>query len=738
MDVDIDVAGAYRTVNYPCARRTYHILLFPAISADQITQLLNGLYRIRSERDAHRLENEELRRHLSFVKVENKCTEDDLRNQIRTLRTQLSNASARATTSPSHTPSSSQMLHLQRATLATAVVAQRSEAQCELYAGRLETISRDLESANIRCQKAELLAQERDATLRQLRSEDVEMRDSLAVTEYKVSTLESRNTDLTALVSRYKEELESINESKVEMSDTFARSQAQLSETVKQLEAVQSQRSSLALQITHLEQDLESAKRDVAEAETRYSELQSKQLATMSTNEQLRALRHQIEEQGQRVLRRNEQIGIHQHDIKRLETNLKLQEERVMEMTGELETLEAEKLAMIEDCRTTREERDEARRRCADLEESLEVLEENLLAAERQRENEVTSVVRAVVDACSKRRQLSTRFAEATASREARIIEQTRQLEEARQAASSAQFNVEQSHTSSQTIREDLQCARAELHHSHRLLSEESHRTTCATVALSVVLGDLRQVGSISRSRKANAESLQGDLAEVKQRFESHLQEFTALQARHETLLSAKHAQDDDVSAVQARYVALQRDFATLQQEHSQTVAQLSHSKEELDSQLSNTSERLQKEEALRFELDAAQSRFEQDASELRTRLSTALTELENAKLGKANLESAHRQAVDDLNASKDQLQQNLADALRTIEEAKGTKDELKLVEGQRLAEVIDLREDLDTARRALDEVTRARDELVARHDSVAAELEERKREVVDISRAKG
>ena len=100
--------------------------------------------------------------------------------------------------------------------------------------------------------------------------------------------------------------------------------------------------------------------------------LQSHPPSNTEYSEATRNLREQIEELENRVMRRTEQIGIHQHDIKRLETNLRLQEERLSEMTTELEMMAAQKDAMVEDCAAAREARDDALIRVERLEEELE------------------------------------------------------------------------------------------------------------------------------------------------------------------------------------------------------------------------------------------------------------------------------------------------------------------------------------------------------------------------------
>lgn len=141
------------------------------------------------------------------------------------------------------------------------------------------------------------------------------------------------------------------------------------------LQEVESERDSLALQLTNLTSDLQAAQQELSNAETRYTNLQFHQLNAMTSNEATRTLRQHIEELENRVMRRNEQIGVHQHDIRRLETNLQLQEERLAEMSNEQELIMAQKNAMVEDCADARDQRDAALTEVENLEEQLEIVE---------------------------------------------------------------------------------------------------------------------------------------------------------------------------------------------------------------------------------------------------------------------------------------------------------------------------------------------------------------------------
>lgn len=199
----------------------------------------------------------------------------------------------------------------------------------------------------------------------------------------------------------WKEEFGAVELAQQERSDKLEEVVCQLTDFTQQLEDVESERDSLTLQVTNLMTDLATAQQELANAESRYSSLQFHQLSTMTSNEANRALRDQIEELEMRVMRRTEQIGVHQHDIRRLETNLRLQEERLAEMTMELEMLAAQKDAMVEDCADAREARDRALSQGEALEEEMENMEVRL----QEEEDSVRLLIGVVFETVSKARQ---------------------------------------------------------------------------------------------------------------------------------------------------------------------------------------------------------------------------------------------------------------------------------------------------------------------------------------------
>ena len=227
---------------------------------------------------------------------------------------------------------------------------------------------------------------ERDSLSRDVEFLESESRFTIEALEAKLCASVSTESDKTVAT---------ISQLKIEMD-----------EKERLLQDVESERDSLRLQITNLMTDIQDIQEELNNAEGRYTTLQFHQLSNMTTSEATRNLRGQIEELENRVMRRTEQIGIHQHDIKRLETNLRLQEERLAEMTTELEMMAAQKDAMVEDCADAREARDGALIRVERLEEELELRLQEERLAELTTELEMMAAQKhAMVEDCAAARE---------------------------------------------------------------------------------------------------------------------------------------------------------------------------------------------------------------------------------------------------------------------------------------------------------------------------------------------
>ncbi|KAG5219750.1 Wd40 containing snare-dependent exocytosis protein [Salix suchowensis] len=222
---------------------------------------------------------------------------------------------------------------------------------------------------------------------------------SIARFDSSISSVEAERDELLRQSEQQNEDwskaFEELKSSKKKVQESLEEVQARLDDITQSLEDTESERDSLRLQVTNLNRDLIAAQEELEESEGRYSNLQHHQLDAMTDNEATRSLRDQVHELEGRVMRRTEQIGVHQHDIKRLETNLLLHEERLTEMTMEMETLAAQKDAMVEDCASAREARDES---------LLEVEVERLESQAEQTEGTVVELIAIIVDTVARSR----------------------------------------------------------------------------------------------------------------------------------------------------------------------------------------------------------------------------------------------------------------------------------------------------------------------------------------------
>jgi chromosome segregation ATPase len=349
-----------------------------ATDVQTIEKLLVAVDRLRGERD-------DLRRQLEFLQMESKFTIEALESRI--------NSGATSTEAP--------------ATAEDPRVSQLQGEVQELLSRLAQVNSRSqmhLPSSAMDSSRLDLIASASLVMVGHLQSQidhDVQFNDQalgemLDVGRHLDNTRQQRD-DLLLRVEHLQSQVAANTRSREqwqELESDLAGKTARLSDITRSLEDAETERNSLKVEVVNLQNDMALAQEELKQAEQRYSNLQNEQLSSMSTTQVNRKLKEQIEELEGRVARRTEQIGIHQHDIKRLETNLRLQEDRIAEMTTELEVAMSEKESMVEDCADAREARDRTLKKAEDLEEAMETLETQLQSLEEQREVEVTTLVK--------------------------------------------------------------------------------------------------------------------------------------------------------------------------------------------------------------------------------------------------------------------------------------------------------------------------------------------------------
>lgn len=689
-----------------------------ATLANYIETLLRAVDRIRSERD-------DLRRALEFSQTEARITVQTLEKHIHTLTQEADRVAAHK----------QQSKNLVLSTTALAVIVNH-------LGNRLHAAER-----NQALDHSQSVA-ERDTALRDLQSKFEASCQQLTASEAShnhmlllVAELEVRVQSLTA-------EVQAAESSHEDSRDRLQQAEEQLAEITRAYQNIESERDSLSLQVTNLQTDLEVAQEELSDAHGRYSILQAQQLSTMSATGVAHALREQIQELEGRVNRRTEQIGIHQHDIRRLETNLKLQEERISETMSELEMMSAQKEAMVEDCAEARDARDQAVSNLEAAELEVERLQEENDSLKATHSDELSSMVAIVAQAMSNARraqcmvdqhlaeepQMLSKIAD-LAAHNSKLSEDIgllanekegliRDLAESVASLSCLEALRSQEHAEMGQIVVSLATVREALSNSDCNL-EKSHQDVAALQAqLSSCRCALEDKAIALKARDARLAILEQNLAEISNESAARISEYQGqlqslkdeldeLRTRHQiTCESLSRAQDDLQERIQAPQAS---ESAELQARHADEVGGLQERLKRTSQELSQATQLLQSAD-LRF------VEVQQRNQELNNQIAALTDDGQRRAVTEDALRARHVEEIDILQKTLLNTQSELAAALKECQRLAG------LVE-QSTSELEEARQaHADALRQAEHQVRELQDDL----EEKVAVLEANERDLQD------
>ncbi|KAI6047875.1 hypothetical protein EDC04DRAFT_31313 [Pisolithus marmoratus] len=377
--------------------------------ASHIETLLQAIDRLRNERD-------EMKRALRFSEVEYRITAQGYQSRIASLSKELSERPAEVSAAASVSNNGNaevRIRQLVKCATALSIVIVNLQNSLESSEQQRSSLRSEKEALDTCFVDLKQLVEQRGHNLEGAEQEQRVLRSTLDALSAELSTSEQQRTQALLRVADLERKVQSLVESGAETEAAYKQAheglveaKERLSELSKTCEAIESERNSLSLQVANLQGDLTRVQDELAASQDRYNTLRAQQLNDMSISDVTCALKDHIQELELRVLRRTEQIGIHQHDIHRLETNMKLQEERIAEMTLELEVLGAQKEAMVEDCAEARESRDRAIQKLEAAEEDIERLEELLEQLKGDNEAQLATMSLEVAKLTSERCQL--------------------------------------------------------------------------------------------------------------------------------------------------------------------------------------------------------------------------------------------------------------------------------------------------------------------------------------------
>jgi chromosome segregation ATPase len=477
-----------------------------------------------------------------------------------------------------------------------------------------------------------------------------------------------------------------------ELQSDLAGKTARLSDTTRSLEDAETERNSLKVEVVNLQNDMALAQEELKQAEQRYSDIQNQQLSSMSTTQVNRKLKEQIEELEGRVARRTEQIGIHQHDIKRLETNLRLQEDRIAEMTTELEVAMSEKESMVEDCADAREARDRTLKKAEDLEEAMEALETQLQSLEMQREVEVTTLVKIWFSALSQSRSSANYLRSVTYQMGATNADAVQKFQ---------QLSAE--HNRARAVL-NKQASELELAHQAAMTHREEARE--AVVALAVVqTSHAESRGAMLHSRDRICDLLSDTRGELNDRFE----EINSLQDQLRVLRS----QGDEWTAEQQsdrsmEITKLQQANTDLDRLRADLEGQLTQSREELCLVIEQRDQLRTDGDAFRAQITQLQSDHTEDLESLRGKLQQVAVDLQEVREAHAAAEKARS----DLSTVNFELESRLENISQQQDTDTELIAELQGREVGHTEQVLDLQTRLDKCTEELHQTLREKSEI--------------------------
>ena len=616
---------------------------------------------------------------------------------------------------------------------------ERLLATIDRLRGERDSLSRDVEFLEsesrftIEALEAKLSASISSAsdktvtTISQLKTEMDELHSHLAeVSERNAATIESKNCEIKrlglvaqtlAVALNHSSSQATISETRLlllaqdveiartaeqetreELEDVLHR----MSEVATHLQDVESERDSLRLQITNLMTDMQDVQEELNNAEGRYTTLQFHQLSNMTDNEATRNLRGHIEELENRVMRRTEQIGIHQHDIKRLETNLRLQEERLAEMTTELEMMAAQKDAMVEDCADAREARDEALLRVERLEEELESSDGRNVDNAVIVESLIATIAQTV---CQAREAIRLSREEVAEARGAHALQST---------------TIQQLQEKETALRRSIQEYQGEIQELTTTLSEcQTEVKHVSALATNVQQENCELVSQLENGslQLQNHETTINDLRRLNQELRSSLQEQQLSKPdaddAEQKLVQLKLEHAEAIGALQARLVKISSDleevqtrYTSAQDVHQRAIQEANSSNLELEQQIGAATKKLADLEQLREQYNDLKKEHAKQQSRLQEELTRTLHSYQDLECSRDALQDENVRLTEDLTRIE---KEHATQVDRCREENRAIEKELEQQVTSLQGQIEEQSSLLDISRR---EVTRIRDRL--------------------------
>jgi chromosome segregation ATPase len=640
-----------------------------------VARLLTTIERLRGERDA-------LRRDLHFAKVEHQVADDALRARLEAAEREVHRLEKLAVASQDSAE--------QKSVEGTDELRKLHD---ELNTWREKFERADAELTD---RTAELASNGVEMDIMRVHLREVEDSRDKMISSYR----ESSRITISSLVAvqHLKSELDEAEDRLMELNQTsndvptgqqmlraeLDASNARFADAIKELEQrnvqitdMHSKLSQFESEIMGLECELSEARQEQSPTEIRYS---AQQLSVLSSDDigGAEALKSHLEELEQRILRRTEQIGMLQHDIKRLETNLRVAEETIGELTAEVETLGQERACLVDDCAQAREARDEAHKRIDELELELESLTDHrdelkdtqaaLQTAQSEVMTSTTSLetmVHVLVDSATRSRYIHA----ALKGTRKRLATAEANVNLAGDRHSRALAEIEQLSSEIESMALTIRSKTADMD----ALTEELNSAKQETQRLSTAIDRL----------KSEAQSREQDVTGETQQ---HTATIEGLEGRLAAAEESKDTLSQLLEAAQLKEAEVQAKLEQVQGESQEAIREV----QDLTSAMTSLEQELNQERVSHFEaMILAQDNFEKEASILEARA-------EESRQQYLSLQAKHANAVQELTCRLEETKFDLARSLENATSRESLECDLLRLEAEHADELLVLRSRLD------------------------------------------
>ncbi|KAG6829266.1 hypothetical protein H0H87_012083 [Tephrocybe sp. NHM501043] len=657
-------------------------------TAEDMSKILSAIDRLRSERNSLLVERDGLQSQLDFLQAESKFELEALRAKLTARSAAISSEGFAEDPARFHRELSElsarhrafvarmtiEVRRLGIAAMASAVVVQHLDSKAATLALHASNAHFSQVEAQVQLSKSQ---SELSDLSRKLQQAETNMDLNVDHLKDNSREIEELRTQLGAKDTMLEQAISEAKDAKD--AQEFYR---------RQYDDAESQRSSLALEVTNLTNELSGSKEDLKAAESRYAELQLHQFDAMSTTDGMRLLQNELFEERARVKRRDDHLKMLQHDIGRLETTIHLHEERLGEMTIELESMTSGKEAMVEDCEEARNARDRALLRLEQMEVDMETQAEE---ADRTTEALVRVVVQTVGSAKEGLRVERERAGLAEQAL-ARLEDEYRMELDMTHANSGDSIAMEE--IIEEARQSTIALAVSQLGLGRALVYIQGIAQEKVNLQQDIMMerDDMHRDAMLNEALTQQLEVLRGQAAAA------------ALDFSHRTAELEQHIQD------------LQQTISENQASHDAAIEDLARSKEQLAATLQETRHALTQSSSDE-DISSLREQYTTQIAEARTQLSESERALRDLRMSYAATKGELESALEDAEKAREDLDRGVAQSLQDV----AAQQE---VIAQREEKISVLQDELATAHSTRDAAEASLQELKGSFDHLTIELD--------------